>query len=272
MADHSRFEFANVFTPGAPHPDDDPLAMMDPADIPVYSQNQLDAALTEARNEGGAAATDEAAHNADAQANQILASIQAEFTRLGSFQDSVVTNIHADAVELAMVIGQKLARSLMSREPKAEIEALVLDMLQQHSETGSAPKIMVRVHPVVAPDITSRVETLKNNVGFVGEVTVLPSENLGPTDCSVEWADGGAVRNLKQLEDDVSVAIKQYLGAIGVQGGPIDPSDQGPVETAVEEVAPVEVTMAPEALPQTSIIDDIAVDLHQTNVTQDPVT
>jgi flagellar assembly protein FliH len=215
MSDHAKFDFSTVFTPGTPHPDDDPHALMDPADIPVYSQNQFDTALAEARSEGAVVASDEASQNADAVANQILAAIEQQFTRLGTFQDSVVTSIHADAVELALVVGQKLARSLLSREPQAEIEALILEMLQQHSEIGSTPRIMIRVHPVVAPKVTARIDTLKNNVAFSGEVTVLSVEDFGPTDCSVEWSEGGAVRNLKQLEEEVTATIKRYLSAIG---------------------------------------------------------
>ena len=90
MSDHAKFDFSTVFTPGTPHPDDNPHALLDPADVPVYSQKQLDAALAEARNEGAVVASDEASQNADAVANQILASIEQHFARLGTFQDSVL--------------------------------------------------------------------------------------------------------------------------------------------------------------------------------------
>ncbi|MBT3703760.1 MAG: hypothetical protein HOE62_20095 [Alphaproteobacteria bacterium] len=265
MSDHAKFDFSTVFTPGSPHPDDDPLALMDPADIPVYSQNQFNAALAEARNEGAVVASDEASQNADSVANQILATIEQQFDRLGTFQDSVVTSIHADAVELALVIGQKLARSLLSREPQAEIEALILEMLQQHSEIGSAPKIMIRVHPVIAPNVMARIETLKNNVAFTGEVSVLPTEGFGPTDCAVEWSEGGAVRNLKQLEEEVTATIKRYLSAIGAPAttAASDETPQSTPEAAsnaevVEEIAPAPVQQ------QSSVIDEIAAEAHLT--------
>jgi flagellar assembly protein FliH len=256
MSDHAKFDFSTVFTPGTPHPDDNPHALLDPADVPVYSQKQLDAALAEARNEGAVVASDEASQNADAVANQILASIEQHFARLGTFQDSVVTSIHADAVELALVVGQKLARSLLSREPQAEIEALILEMLQQHSEIGSTPKIMIRVHPVVAPNVTTRIEMLKNNVAFTGEVSVLPVEGFGPTDCSVEWAEGGAVRNLKLLEEEVTATIKKYLSAIGAPNTASDiPSDEAPEAVPIGEVAE-EMPPAPVEQ-QSSVIDEV---------------
>jgi flagellar assembly protein FliH len=270
MSDHSKFNFAEVFTPGAPHPDDDPHAMMDPADIPVYSQNQLDTALAEARDQGATTASEAAAENSDAVANLILQRIQEEFSRLGTFQDSVVADIHSDAVELALVIGQKLARSLMSREPKAEIEALILEILQQHAEIGSAPKILIRVHPLIAPEIISRIEILKNNVAFTGEVNVLPSDGMGPTDCLVEWADGGAVRDLKMLEEQVTSTVKGYLGAIAepadgnvqaVQQEPAPPADIPPAAQAAVEM--------PEA---PSVIEEIAAEAQAAAATQDPVS
>jgi len=279
MSEHSKFNFETVFTPGAPHPDDDPHALMDPADVPVYSQNQVDAALAEARNESATAASDEASHNSDAVANQILAQIQDQFTRLGTFQDSVVRAIHADAVELSLVIGQKLARSLMKREPKAEIEALVVEMLQQHAEIGSTPKIMIRVHPEIAPNISSRIDILKNNVAFTGEVLILPADNLGPTDCSVEWADGGAVRDQKVLEEEVTAAIERYLGAIEGAAGVTehapqhmaDPSVTPPAPVAAEVVA-VEPAPPAETTQPPSVIDEIVAEARTETLPQEPAT
>jgi flagellar assembly protein FliH len=286
MSDHTKFDFANVFTPGAPHPDDDPNALMDPADVPVYSQNQLDAALADAKNDGMTTATEAAHENADAVANQVLAQIQEHFTRLGTFQDSVVTAIHAEAVELALLVGQKFARSLMSKEPASEVEALVLDILQQHSETGGAPRITIRVHPVIAPDITARIETLKNNVAFVGEVSVLPSEGLGPTDCAVEWADGGAVRDLGQLENEVTEAVQRYLLAIHQAGSVIDENAEDMTQSAGEptaadgntqntiavDVAPEIIPVVEDAAPRSSVIDEIAAEAIQTATPQDQVS
>ena len=279
MSDHTKFDFATVFTPGAPHPDDDPHALVDPADVPVYSQNQMDAALAEARNEGSSTATEAAAQNADAVANQVLAQINEQFGRLGTFQDSIVTAIHSEAVELSLMIGQKLARSLMMREPKAEVESLILELLQQHSEVGGTPKIVVRVHPVVAPDIQARIESLKNNVAFTGEVTVLAAEGFGPTDCSVEWADGGAVRNLKQLEEDVTQSVKRYLGALESGATDQTPDEVGaPVEEAVaaqpvpEPVEQPVPAITPEQAPEApSVIDEIAAEAIQAAAPQDPV-
>ena len=268
MSDHAKFDFDNEFTPGAPHPDDDPHAFTDPADIPAYSQNQLDAALAASRNEGAVEASDEATRNADAVANQTLAAIEVQFARLGTFQDSFVKTIHSDAVELALVIGQKLARSLMAKEPVAEVEALVLEMLQQHSEIGSTPRIVVRVHPVVEPKISARIEALKNNVAFTGEVTILPAEGLGPTDCTVEWSEGGAVRNLKQLEDEVTNTVRRYLGAISASSETTEHAPQNMPEPT-DNTAPAENASVVDVQQPVSVIDEIAADAQQAAAVQE---
>ena len=264
MSDPTKFNFSTVFEPGAAHPDDDPYAMTDPADIPVYSQNQLDAALAEARNESAGSAIEAAAQNADAVANQTLAAIQLQFTRLGTFQDSVVTEIHGEAVELATPIGIILARSLLARVPKAVIEALFLDIFHQHSEVGSTPKITIRVHPAILPSISPRIESLKNNAAFSGEISVIPAENLGPTDCLVDWSEGGAARNLKQLEEEISASVKGYLGAIGGAETAAKP-EPVPEQPAAAEPAP-ETASAPmiETTPEpVSVIDQIAAEAQQ---------
>jgi flagellar assembly protein FliH len=50
--------------------------------------------------------------------------------------------LEAEAVEVAVAIAKKLAPALIAREPLAEIEALVIDVL---SHVRSAPHIAVRV-------------------------------------------------------------------------------------------------------------------------------
>jgi hypothetical protein len=221
MSDHSRFFFEKEFVPGEPHPDDVAASMVDPADVPVYSQRQVDTMLADARNEGSVEAMTAAKEDTGAFAAQTMEYIAQQMDRLGTFQDSIVQVIHKEAVELASLIGSKLARKLMAREPKAEVDALITEMLRQFTDVGIAPRVIVHVHPILHEDISANIAVLKSRNAFSGEITVLEGEGFGPTDCSVEWASGGARRDVKALEEEVKATIDRYLAAIDAGTDPV---------------------------------------------------
>jgi len=265
MSDHSKFYFEREFVPGEPHPDDVAASMVDPADVPVYSQRQIDTMLADARNEGAVEAMTAAKEDTGAFTAQTMEYIAQEMDRLGNFQDSIVQVIHKEAVELANLIGSKLARKLMAREPKAEIDALIAEMLRQFTDVGIAPRVVVHVHPVLHKDISANIAELKSRNAFTGDITVLEGEGFGPTDCSVEWAEGGARRDVKALEEDVKATIDRYLVAIDAGTDPViaqippeqpAPQIQNSPAMTLEPVEPVE--QAPPVAAETPV-DEVPV-------------
>jgi len=249
MSDHSKFFFEKEFVPGEPHPDDVAASMVDPADVPAYSQRQIDTMLADARNEGAVEAMTAAKEDTGAFTAQTMEYIAQEMDRLGTFQDSIVQVIHKEAVELASLIGSKLARKLMAREPKAEVDALITEMLRQFTDVGIAPRVVVHVHPILYKDISANIAELKARNAFAGDITVLEGEDFGPTDCSVEWSEGGARRDVKALEEDVKATIDRYLAAIDAGTDPViaeiapeqpAPQIQDNPAVAIEPVEPVE--------------------------------
>ncbi len=237
------------------------MALMDPADVPAYSQNQVDAMMLEARNEGAAEALAAAEQDTSAAAAKTLESIAEQITKLGTFHDSIVKETHTEAVQLACLIGSKLARKLMAREPKAEVEAIVLDILRQLGEIAAAPKLVIRVHPVVADDLIARVPELSAMAAFSGEITVSPMDGLGPTDCQVDWAEGGATRDLKTLEAEVKAAVDRYLDAIeaenDTQALPNLAEVQDTPAQEETEAAPEPLEAQTEPVEESTVIDSI---------------
>jgi len=250
MSDHAKFIFDKVFVPGEPHPDDRAASLVDPADVPVYSQNQLDEMLLSARNEGAADAIALAKEDTSAFAAQTLEYIAQEMTRLGTFQDSVVQAIHREAVELAQIIAGKLARNLMSQQPETEVIDLIKELLGQFSDVGATPRITIYVHPVLLDIISAEIAKLTSAGAFNGEISVLEGQGFGPTDCSIEWADGGAKRDVKALEQEIKSAVDRYLAAIDAGAGQAISDIQPPESLEAEAPAPESLVAeipAPEA-------------------------
>jgi len=278
MSEASKFVFDKVFVPGEPHPDDIAASMVAPDDVPAYSQNQVDEMLLAARNEGVADAIASAKEDTGAFTAQTLEYITQEMTRLGTFQDSIVQAIHKEAVELAQIIALKLARRLMAREPKTEVSALISDMLRQFSALGTSPRLVVCIHPALLDSITEEIDKLTVSNAYNGEIVILEGEGFGPTDCSIEWAEGGARRDVVALELEITETVDRYLAAIDAGAGQsvgltqptdipgaIEASSENPSSSSDEQPAP-QAAISPQpvaqqqAAPETevpSVIDSI---------------
>jgi flagellar assembly protein FliH len=50
-----------------------------------------------------------------------------------------------------------------------------------------------------------------NSAGFEGKVVVMAAPGLGAADCKVEWADGGAERDVERLMRDIEEVAERYI-------------------------------------------------------------
>ncbi|HWA18628.1 MAG TPA: hypothetical protein VG757_06495 [Devosia sp.] len=122
----------------------------------------------------------------------------------------------ADAVELATVVGRKLAGHLLSREPAGELEALIAECL---ASIGGAPHLVIRCTPELADAVREIATTRMQVSGFVGRLVVLGDPEQKPGDGRIEWVDGGLVRDRAAIEAEIDNRIGAFLAAKGV--GPI---------------------------------------------------
>jgi flagellar assembly protein FliH len=110
------------------------------------------------------------------------------------------------------MIGRKLARHLLDREPTAEIEALLAECL---ASLDAVPHLVIRCNPDLADAVreiaTARIATS----GFTGRLVVLGEPDITLGDARLEWVDGGIVRDSTELETQIDTRIAQYLAAHG---------------------------------------------------------
>ena len=63
----------------------------------------------------------------------------------------------------------------------------------------------------VLDDLRARVDTIGQRLGFQGSVVLLADPDMGPADCRVDWADGGAERIARNVWDDIDAAVKRMF-------------------------------------------------------------
>jgi flagellar assembly protein FliH len=168
------------------------------------------AAIAEAEKnsfrEGFETAKKEGEQRCAAQLDRIAAEMHLVVGRLAA----VETRLEREAIDVAHAIAQKLAPALMARQPLAEIEAIVLDVL---SHVRAAPHVAVRVSPEMAESVGARLKKIADERGFASRLVILPDPAIESGNCLVEWADGGVSRDAEAINARIQQSIQNYLGA-----------------------------------------------------------
>jgi flagellar assembly protein FliH len=172
------------------------------------------AALAEAEARGYRAGMNAAEAEARTEAERRLAlafeRIAGGVEQLRASLRQVEDRFEAEAVEVALAVGRKLAADLIDKEPFAEITALADQCFR---EMISAPHIVVRVNTELYSDAKQRLEEIARARGFEGRLVVMSEGDIAPGDCRIEWADGGLKRDRVATEAAIADAVGRYVAA-----------------------------------------------------------
>jgi flagellar assembly protein FliH len=182
---------------------------------PTFTKAELEAARAAAASEARAAARAEAAGSTEAQAAATLARLEAALAAVLDARARLAEEAQRRAMEITQAVLRKAVPALSRKAPLLEIEAMVADCLR---ETFDEPRIVLRVADALFEAMHKRLAALTAATGFAGRVILLADETLGPGDARVEWADGGAERDIGRLMRDIDGALARALDTIPVPG------------------------------------------------------
>lgn len=166
----------------------------------IYGRADLDAA----RDDGiRAGATQERATTERMQA-EALKAISERLATIAQQQAATLENVSKEAVALAMAIARKVAPNLMRQQPMAEIEGMIAECLQQLIDE---PRVVVRAPDVLLDALKGRVDEIAASCGFAGNVVLLADPTLSAGGCTLEWADGGAERDVEAIWRDIDARL-----------------------------------------------------------------
>ena len=173
--------------------------------------------LAEARREGHAAGLAEGERTAVARAEkQVATSAEAlagKVAAMAATIDDARKQSVAEAVNLALSIARKLAGRMIAAQPTAEIEALIAECLQS---LEGVPHLVIRCEPMLADRVRDLATSKISHSGFTGRLVVLGDPDFAIGDARLEWADGGVVRDIRQLSADIDAAISEFFAARGI--------------------------------------------------------
>jgi len=158
-----------------------------------FTRGELEATRQSALAEGHAAGRAEAAKSAQSLTADALTQIAESLTALLSARDVATIDTQRRALAAMQSIIAKLVPGLAAKDPLTEVEAFATKYLH---EAIDEPRVVLRVAQEIYEPLRERLDALANAAGYAGRIVLLVDDAIAAGDARVEWADGGAERNL----------------------------------------------------------------------------
>ena len=175
---------------------------------PTFTRTELEAACEKAREEGRQAALAEAADAIEGRLAHAAEALVSALAALAAREDELKREAETHAIELLRTVTAKAVPALARKEPLADLEAMVVECLR---ETADEPRIVLRVPPDLFEPMRRRLDGIAQGHGFAGKFVLLVDESIGPADARLEWADGGAERNIARIARQIDAALARAL-------------------------------------------------------------
>lgn len=179
-----------------------------PPPPPTYSEAELEAARKRGYEDGKRDGIAEATASRERFVSGILEAISKSFTALFDEEKNRNDLYENEAVHLARAIFRKLFPALNEKHGLDEVRTVIGHVL---ADSRDKPEIIVDVHPDYVADIESHISGIMQHWHGIGTCTVSGNPALGPGDCRMQWASGGAHRTAARLAGEIEKELDQVL-------------------------------------------------------------
>ncbi len=170
----------------------------------TFTRAELEAARQAAHAEGHGAGLAEAVREATLRAAAALETLAKGIATLIAAQDSAVAETERQAIAALRVIVAKTVPAFAAKNALTEIEAFATKCL---AEAIDEPRVVLRVGNDVYEPIRGQLDAMTASSGYAGRIVLLTDDALAASDARVEWADGGAERNVAAQLDEMDAAM-----------------------------------------------------------------
>jgi flagellar assembly protein FliH len=178
---------------------------------PQFSQNELNGAVHVAQQRGFEEGLANATQGLDAQMARMFESLAAQIQTLQAAEVERTAASQTLAIEIAAGLMRKLVPDLANQQSLEGISAIVRQVMMDRFEE---PRLIIRTHDSMLDALSARLETLSKQSGFRGQYALMADTNLAPTDCRIEWSNGGVERSVARLWDNLQVTLAQIQATL----------------------------------------------------------
>lgn len=162
----------------------------------MFSQDDLDDAVAKAKEEAYAQGLLAAQNNDTNRQNTLLEEIKNQLSLVFAESQQSSETQELNALRFLAAALHKLLPSLEKIDSISEIKQFLDDNFAQLSSQKS---LAFFFHPDAAKQAAPLIEKLAAHHDFEGKISIHKDDNLGLSDCRIEWKDGYAERNTAKL-------------------------------------------------------------------------
>ena len=178
----------------------------------TFSEAELEAALAAARAEATAATETSVRAELEAgMAARRTAALERIAAQLSAHQlalDRVIAARASASRDLALALARTLVPRALERQPLADIEAMLNDLLIRLEDE---PRLTLALPPALVEAGQQLAGEIAAEAGYRGELAVEPDAQLGPGSARLSWPGGNAARDLAWLEREALAVVDAWL-------------------------------------------------------------
>jgi flagellar assembly protein FliH len=175
-----------------------------------YGEAEISAAREAGRLDGFAQGRAETEASLAAHVAATLEKAGIALAELIADRERLHQELAAGSVRTVMSVLERAMPELARRHTLTEIEGLVRTCL---TELYDEPRIVIRAADPVIDALQESIDRVATACGFTGKVALFGDPAMAPTDCRVEWADGGAERSFSATWQAIEDAINRTLNS-----------------------------------------------------------
>lgn len=180
----------------------------------TLGENQLNTLLKEAEKKGYARGVSDGENSGANRAATALSAaaqnIASKTIAIATASDELQKQTLCAASDLGVSVGKKLAANLISRAPIEEIRALIGECL---GSLENVPHLVIRCHPDLAEAVENETKNQMQTSGFTGRLIIMGEPDILLGDARLEWVDGGLVRDLSGMSDQIDERVNTFIAA-----------------------------------------------------------
>jgi flagellar assembly protein FliH len=177
-------------------------------DMKIYTEEEMQMAQNQSFALGEIGGLKKAKQQQEEQIAGLLQKTLLLMEKLAQAEDRREVEKCVAAAKLTMQVTRKLLPQFSLHNALREIEHVVSRALEDKEDE---PRIAVTVPAAHLDALKARIDAVAAEKFYAGKIILLADDTLPPTDCRVEWADGGAERLYErlfsQIEDKFAKAV-----------------------------------------------------------------